>query len=284
MYSASFDRRQEFKAEYRLRRHDGVYRWVCDTGVPWFGADDSFAGCIGSCLDITESKLAVEALSRDNARLIEGLEQERTRIAREIHDDIGSSLAILGIELLRAGKPVSGTPGQRHPGIPEIYQKFQELSSRVSRISHQLHPPTLEYLGLAKAIEKECREFTEKRRMPVSFSCNDIPARLDPIVALSLLRVVQEALHNAAKHSRATRVAVDVIAAPTTLTLQVSDDGIGFDVEQSRLAPGIGLISMRERMRLIGGHFEIRSQPGKGTNITCRAPLAQTVTAPTSHS
>jgi signal transduction histidine kinase len=106
----------------------------------------------------------------------------------------------------------------------------------------------LEYFGLAKTIETECRQFSEKWRMPVSCSCNDIPTRLDPNVALSLLRVVQEALHNAAKHSRAASVTVGVVANYNAITLQVSDDGVGFEVEQSKLAQGIGLISMRERI------------------------------------
>ena len=251
IYSESFDFRQEFKVEYRLRRHDGEFRWMCDTGVPFFKADGSFAGHIGSCFDVTDHALRAEALSQANARLIEAQEQERTTIARELHDDIGSSLAILGIEMLRAGQPVSGTPGRRHPGVQEVYQKLQELASRVSRLSHQLHSPMLDYMGLAMAIEKECRQFSEKCHMPVLCSCNEIPARLDPNVALSFLRVVQEALHNAAKHSRAARVAVDVIATGAEITLRVSDDGIGFNVELIRLAPGIGLISMRERMRLI---------------------------------
>jgi PAS domain S-box-containing protein len=276
--SDNFDRRQEYKIEYRLRRHDGEFCWVCDTCVPMYKADGLFAGYIGSCLDINDSKLSIETLSKGNARLIEAQERERTSIARELHDDIGSSLAILGIELMRAGQTVSGSPGKKHPGIQEVYQKLQEIASRISHLSHQLHSPMLEYMGLAKAAAKECREFSEKFHLPVSCACNDIPARLDPAIALGFFRVVQESLHNAAKHSRAAGVAVEMIAEGGFITLQVSDDGIGFDVEQSRLAPGIGLISMRERMRLIGGVFEILSTPGKGATIKCRAPLTRSDT------
>ncbi len=272
-YFRSFDDQVEFSMEYRLRRRDGEYRWVHDTGAPWFNPDGSFAGYIGSCFDVTDLKLAAEALSSVNARLIEAQEQERTRIARELHDDIGASLAILGIEMLRAGQPVSGSPERRHPGIPEIYEKMQEIASRVSRLSHRLHSPALEYFGLAQAIRLECREFSDQYRIKVECSCNDVPAKTDPIVALSILRVLQEALRNACKHSSAGKITVEATAAPAEISLEVSDDGIGFDVEKGRLAAGLGLISMRERMRLTGGEFAIWSQPGQGTRVSCRAPL-----------
>jgi PAS domain S-box-containing protein len=271
--SGSFDRRQEFKIEYRLRRHDGEYRWVCDSGTPWFETDDSFAGYIGACFDITESKLAVETLSRIVGRLLNEQEQERIRIARELHDDIGSSLAIIGIELLGTGQPASDSSGRKDPDNQEIYQKVKEIGSRVSRLSNQLRPPMLKYFGLAKAIETECREFSETCKIPVSCSCNNLPAKLNPVIALSYLRVVQEALRNAGKHSHATGVTVDVSATSAEITLTVSDNGAGFNVEQTKFGVGLGLISMRERMRLVGGAFEIWSQPGQGAKISCRAPL-----------
>ncbi len=274
-YAGKFDRRQEFQIEYRLRRHDGEYRWVRDTGVPRHAPDGSFEGYVGSCFDVTDSKLAEEALSEVNVRLIEAQERERARIARELHDDIGPALAIVGIDMLRAGQPVPGLAGRCHPGIQETYEKLQDIASRVSRISHQLHSPMLEYMGLAKAIEVECQEFSKWCRLPVSCSCKDIP-KLDPVVALSFFRVVQEALQNAAKHSQASRVTVDVVATPTMLRLEVTDDGVGFDAPvQMRLAHGLGLISMRERMRLVGGVFEISSEPGSGARIRCRVPLAR---------
>jgi PAS domain S-box-containing protein len=279
-YSESFLAHGEFRLEYRLRRHDGAYRWICETGAPLFADDGSFAGCIGSCTDVTESRLESNALAQSNARLLHAQEQERTRIARELHDDIGSSLSILGIEMLRAGQPVSGSPERKHPGIPEIYRKVQNIASRVSRLSHQLHSPELEYFGLAKAIETECRTFSDTRRMPVACSCKNLPAKPNPFVALSFLRVVQEALHNAAKHSRAQGIDVEALVDGSEIILQISDDGVGFDVEQSRLAAGLGLISMRERIRLIGGSFELWSEPGKGTRIRCRVPLSSSQTEP----
>ena len=279
-YHESFDRREEFVVEYRLRRHDGEYRWVSDTGAPWFAPDGSFAGYIGSCFDVTDLKLAAEALSGVNARLIEAQEQERTRIARELHDDIGASLAILGIDMLRAGQPVSGSPGQKHPGISEVYEKMQEIAARVSRLSHQLHPPALEYFGLAEAIRLQSREFADQYRIKVQCSCNEFPAKPDRMVALSFLRILQEALHNAGRHSRAENITVSVVADSNMLSLEIKDDGVGFDLKSSRPAAGLGLISMRERMRLIGGEFTIWSQPGHGTKVSCRAPLVPSEPSP----
>jgi PAS domain S-box-containing protein len=274
-YHEHFDRRQGFHIEYRLRRHDGEYRWISDTGVPRFSPDGSFAGYVGSGFDVTESKNAAEALSNINARLIEAQEQERARIARELHDDIGASLAVLGIEMLRAGQPMSGSSGNVHPGISEVYEKMQEIAKRVSRLSHQLHSPALQYMGLGEAIRMECREFSERYGIPAICCCRDVPRKLDQAVALSFFRVVQEALRNAAKHSGADRVDVKVVTDSALLTLVVRDNGRGFDVEQSRRARGLGLISMRERMRLVGGEFEIRSQPGRGVEIECRAPRGE---------
>ena len=230
-----------------------------------------------------ENKEMADALSRVIGRLIEAQDQERTRIARELHDDIGASLAVLGIDLLRAGKPASDPPGENNPDIQQTYEKLQAIGSRISRLSSQLQPPMLKYFGLPKAIEVECREFSESRKMPVSYSCENFAAKPDPVIALHALRVVQEALCNVGKHSHATSVAVNVNSTSTELTFAVSDNGVGFNVEQTYFGAGLGLISMRERMRLIGGELEIWSRPGQGVKISCHAPLIQSGTAQTSH-
>jgi signal transduction histidine kinase len=220
-------------------------------------------------------RVKADALSRAIGRLIEAQDQERMRIARELHDDIGASLGILGIDLLSAGKPGSGIPGEKHPDIQQLYEKLQEIGSRISRLSSQLQPPMLKHFGLVKAVEIECKEFSEKRQIPVSYSYDNFMVKPDPVVALNVLRVVQEALCNAGKHSHATSVTVKIGATFTELTLGVSDNGVGFNMEQTNVEAGLGLITMRERMRLVGGEFEIWSEPGRGVKISCRAPLVQ---------
>jgi two-component system NarL family sensor kinase len=220
-------------------------------------------------------RVMADAQSRAIGRLIEAQDHERMGIARELHDDIGASLAEVGIDLFKAGQAGSGSSGEKHPDIQQICEKLQEIGSRVSRLSNRLNPPMLRYFGLAKAIEIECREFSKECRIPVSCSCDGIPAQMDSVLKLNFYWVVKEALRNAGKHSHATSVIVNARVTSNELTLAISDDGAGFDVEQINAATGLGLISMRERIRLIGGEFEIRSQPGQGVKILCRARLIQ---------
>ncbi len=219
---------------------------------------------------LRESETARHELAR---RLTTAQEKERTRIARELHDDIGQALAILRIQMLRAGQPVSGMIGRRHPTIPQLCDNLKSLAEKVSRISHQLHSSELEYLGLAIAVQSHCREFSEKYKIPVECTCEGIPENLDSLLALSLLRIVQEALYNAGKYSKATSIQVALEVSRTDLSLLVSDDGVGFDLDEAKLAAGLGLISMRERVHLAGGEFKIESQPGEGTCIMARIPL-----------
>jgi PAS domain S-box-containing protein len=221
---------------------------------------------------LAEAKTARRELAR---RLTTAQEEERTRIARELHDDIGQSLAILRIQMLRAGQPVSGMVGKRHPTIPELCSQLKLLTEKVSRLSHQLHSSELEYVGLTAAIESHCREFSQQYKMTVECSCEDIPKDLEPLLALSILRIVQEALHNAAKHSHAKTIQVAVHGTPSELSLLVADDGVGFDHENAKMAAGLGLISMRERVHLADGEFKITTAPGEGTCIAARLPLEQ---------
>jgi PAS domain S-box-containing protein len=223
-----------------------------------------------------EAVLKADAARREVAqRLTAAQENERTRIARELHDDIGQSLAILRIQMMRAGQPVSGMPGKAHPGLSELSAKLKDIAQKVSQLSHQLHSSELDYLGFAAAVQSHCREFSEKFKIAVDCSCQGIPSDLDGLLALGLLRVVQEALHNAAKHSQAKSIEVRVLGSPGGLSLVIADNGVGFDVEEARLAPGLGLISMRERIYLAGGEFTIASEPGHGTRITARVPMEE---------
>ena len=224
--------------------------------------------------DLHDSELARDELSR---KLLNAQDADRTRIARELHDDIGQSLAVLKIQMLRAGQPVSGHPDKRHADLTELAGKLDAITHKVSRLSHGLHSSALEFLGLAAAVQSHCLECSQQLRIPIDCQCDRVQKKLDGNMALSFLRVVQEALHNVAKHSRAKNITVRLNGSDHQLSLEIRDDGVGFDMETARLAAGLGLISMRERIHLIGGKFEIVSSPGNGTRIAAHAPIAQEI-------
>lgn len=273
IYVGAFDKREPFSMEYRLRRYDGEYHWIQDSGSPRFLPDGTFAGYIGSCVDINDRKAAELARLELARRLMGAQEAERTRVARELHDGIGQEVALLGIQMQRTAAAIAREPAQLHAGIQKLGTNLTAIGVHVSRLSHQLHSSELEYLGLAVAITKLCREFSEQYAVKVSCDCASIPAKLDNEIALAFFRIVQESLHNIARHSGASDVQVEVAAASSDLTLTVRDNGAGFDVQESKAAPGLGLVSMRERMHLIGGEFAIESAPGAGTRISARTSL-----------
>ena len=271
-YAQAFDQRQSFAMEYRLRRKDGEYRWIVDIGVPRFNPDGTFAGYIGSCLDVTDRKLAEEALASVGRRLIEAQEEERKWIARELHDDIGQRIALVAVELDRCGQQVTNAPTIVRDHIRQASQLVSDVSDDIQAISHRLHSSKLEYLGLATAAKTFCRDLSEQRHVRIEFKHSDIPATLPKEISLCLFRVLQEALQNAVKHSGAADVSVKVQGTLDGIHLTVSDSGVGFNWRHAVNGRGLGLISMRERLRLVNGELSIQSEPGRGTTILARVP------------
>jgi PAS domain S-box-containing protein len=275
-YSQAFDRREPFQMEYRLRRNDGEYRWILDIGVPRFNADGNFAGYIGSCLDITDRKLAEEALASVGRRLIEAHEEERTWIARELHDDIMQRIALLAIELEQCDHQALGSVVDVHKYLESTRQRISELGNDIQALSHRLHSSKLEYLGFVGGVKSFCRELSEQRNVRIEFKHSDIPAAIPKEISLCLFRVLQEALQNAVKHSAAQNFTVELHGTKEGISLTVSDSGIGFDWQDAMNRRGLGLISMRERLRLVNGELSIQSVPGRGTIVLARVPLGHT--------
>jgi PAS domain S-box-containing protein len=267
-YLQAFDQRQPFRKECRLRRHDGEYRWMLDIGVPRFHKDGSFAGYIGSCVDVTDRKLAEDALADISRRLLQAQERERSRIARELHDDINQRLSMLAVELEQLQDDPSELKGRMH----ELRRDLTEISNAVQALSHDLHSAQLEYLGVAAGMKSWCREFGERQGLEIDCR-HDVRSTMPSEIGLCLFRVLQEALHNAAKHSGVKRIEVQLHDEPGEIHLIVRDLGRGFDMESIRQGRGLGLTSMQERVRLVNGTIDIQSEPMGGTTIAVRVPI-----------
>jgi PAS domain S-box-containing protein len=262
---------REFSKEYRLRRRDGAYRWMLDIAAPRVNRDGSFAGFVGSATDITDQKLAQEALEKIGGKLIEAQEEERSRIARELHDDICQRLALLSMELEQANRGSNSSSGSAK--IEEIRRHCAQIAGDVQALSHKLHSSKLEYLGLAAAIRSFCREFSQQHDVSVQFADENVPRFLPRDISLSLFRVTQEALQNALKHSGVSQFSVSLWGSANEILLEVSDRGAGFDVEGAKPDRGLGLVSMQERVHLVHGIFTIESTENGGTKILVRVPL-----------
>jgi len=205
-------------------------------------------------------------------RLIAAQEMERRRIARELHDDISQKLAMLSIDIERnAGKsqPIAGDPSQ---GTRLLMERAAEIASDVHRLSYQLHPSKLEALGLVRAVESYCREISRQHSISVAFHQEGVPIAIPSELALCMYRIVQEGLGNVVKHSNATDAWVSLRGAGGKLELRIADHGAGF-VATAQERKGLGLVSMRERARFLGGEFIMHSAPGMGTRIGVIVPM-----------
>jgi len=273
-YTKAFDMKQEFSMEFRLRRHDGQYRWVLDKGVPRFLEDGTFAGYIGCCIDITEQKEAKVVQAELGGRLMQAHEEERARIARELHDDINQRLALLANGIRQFEQTSTFHDGKQEKAqLHSFWQLTSEIAADLQHLSHELHPSKLHYLGLPAALRGLCHEVSELHKIEVECIVRNVPPDLDASISLSLFRTTQESLHNVAKHSHAHHAKVELTCDTNELKLRVSDDGVGFDPEQNRNRQGLGLISTQERLKLVGGRLSVWSHPSLGTQVEASVPL-----------
>jgi PAS domain S-box-containing protein len=278
-----------YQVEHRMVHKDGSVRWFLARGTAVRDGDSRPIRLTGTDTDITEHKIALAALQvresalreshakiRDLAgQLIAAQEEERRRLSRELHDGLNQQLAALTFEIgfLRSRLP------EHDDQVKERLRHLQTLTNQIINdarlMSRQLHPASLEHLGLVTSLRSLCAEIEKQEGIRVRLSLIDVPDHIHPDAALCLYRVAQEGLRNAAKHSGAKEVRVTLTGASRTIELYIADTGSGFDSAQIKERGGLGLVSMEERVRLLGGSFRITSQPRLGTRIAAKVPLSR---------
>jgi PAS domain S-box-containing protein len=272
-YSDNFEARLEFKIEFRLRRSDGQYRWVLNLGVPRYDTSSHFVGYIGCCIDIEERRAAEAAVVEVSGQLITAQEEERARIARELHDNLSQRMAMLeiGLQQLRTKPSELSHMAKKH--LNDVEKIANEISSDIHHLSHRLHPSKLHNLGLVVALHGLCNEISEQSGVKIHFTYRAVPRALPSDISLCLYRISQEALNNVVRHSSAREATLDLSRTNHTIGLCISDAGLGFNPEQVQEKAGLGLVSMRERLRLVGGQLSIVSEPFHGTQVCAQVPL-----------
>jgi PAS domain S-box-containing protein len=262
--------RDGFRIEYRIRRHDGEFRWLLDTGMPRYGSDGAFHGHVGSCVDITDRKEAEQMLRGLSHHLMQAQDEERRRIARELHDHLSQQLALLAIDLQQLAIAPSAKGDGLVPSLEEAWRRTTEIASDVHALSHRLHPSKMEALGLVATIQAHCRDVS-RQGLAVRFRHGDVSGGISPERALSLFRVLEEALSNVIRHSGSTEALVTLLGGDSHVVLRVADGGRGFSTSGDA-SSGLGLISMRERLQSLNGSLSVTSAPGQGTVIEARMP------------
>jgi PAS domain S-box-containing protein len=230
--------------------------------------------------DVTEKIQAERSLQQSRqelralaGRLIHAEDEERRRISRELHDELSQKLALLAMDTGGLLTDPSPPPEKMNTQLRKLQVRVQQLAQNVRQISHQLHPSILDDLGLVAALTELCEEFSAREGIEVACEVEDLPRVLPVDIASSLYRVSQEALHNILKHARASQVRMQVQASSGGIHLWIHDNGVGFDSEAGLLRPGLGIVSMKERISLVQGDLSIDSRPGQGTEVRVFVPL-----------
>ena len=233
----------------------------------------------GFMIDISHRKRAEEALKDVGGRLIAAQEEERRRVARDLHDDFNQRLALLSIQLERLKTNVATSQELGHQ-FQLLQAQTQEISVDIHRLAYKLHPSKLDHLGLAAALRGLCHEISESRKLKVQFQESGFVSVPPQEITLCLFRIAQEGLRNCVKHSGADSVRVVLAKTKNAIRLSVSDNGCGFDTRSGLMDQGLGFISIKERLHLLGGEMIVYSKPLRGTRLEVSVPLIRKLETP----
>ncbi len=255
--------------ESQHRRKDGS-TFPVEINIKYIQLDRDYA--VAVVRDISERKIAEGSRASLGPRLIEAHEMERSRVAGELRDDLNQRLALLQIGLGQFERDVPELSSQAREQLRSLKELATELTSSIHNLSHQLRPSLLDLLGPVASIDGLCRELSERHNLRIQFVHHRIPEQLPKDVTLCLYRITQAALWNVVQHSAAAVAEVELSGHNDRIELSISDSGVGFSPESAKRTSGLGLISMKERLRLVGGQLSVESDSSQGTRIRVRIP------------
>lgn len=272
IYVSNFDAHRPFETEYRLRHHSGLYRWILDRGVPRYKPDGTFEGYVGGCLDVHDRKEAAERIRiADKAsQLLKAQDEERRRIARELHDSAGQTLTVLSLSLAQLVEKAEMIAPELAKEGKEIEEVVQQLYREIRTTSYLLHPPLLDEAGLSPALSWYVQGVAERSGMAIDLDISEAFGRLPADMELVVFRVVQECLTNIHRHAESKTACIRIARENASVCIEVRDEGKGISPE--RLAEihsrgsGVGMAGIRERLRQFHGEMKIESN-GSGTRV-----------------
>lgn len=282
IYVSNFDARRAFEMEYRMRHHTGQYRWILDRGVPRYAPDGTFEGYVGGCLDIHDQKEAAEKIriADDMSRLMKAQDEERRRIARELHDSAGQTLTVLGMNLARLIQRAEGIAPELAREGKEIEAMVQQLHREIRTTSYLLHPPLLDENGLASALNWYVDGLAERSNVAITLDVAGNVGRLPDDMELAIFRMVQECLTNIHRHSGSKTALIRIAREGECVRAEVRDRGNGISPERlleiQSHGSGVGIRGIRERMHQFRGEMKIQSN-GAGTSVIVSVPLPKEV-------
>ncbi len=263
-----------YSADFRIVQPNGTVRWLAARGKFYYARNGSPERMLGVSLDITERKLAEEALSDINRRVIEAEERERDRVAKDLHENVGQRLALLAIAIEQLKNDFPHQAVNLLDRMDEVWRKTLGILADVKASAHELYSPRLEYLGIAAVMRAFCEEFGERKGVKIDFKSKEFPSPVPPDIAICLFRVLQEALHNGVMHSGVQKFSVQLWGESDQVHLRISDSGAGFDLRVARSGRGLGLVRIEQRIKLVNGTSSINSQFKEGTTIQVSVPLS----------
>src|SRR5215213_8977544 len=270
-YQKQTDILEYFDLTFRMWASDGRLVWVQNL-ISVVSRDPGKTKLHGFMIDISERKRAEQALKDLAGRLIAAQEEERRRVARELHDDFNQRMALLSLELEQLGEKIE-KPLELRKTVQSLLKQANELSAEIHGLSYKLHPSKLDHLGLLAAVKSLCRDLSQSGKLKVNFHQVGFPVELDKDITLCVFRIAQEGLRNCVKHSGADSVKVLLRKTRSAVRLLVSDNGCGFNTKSDLMEKGLGFINMKERLHLLGGEMIVNSEPHRGTRIEVSVPV-----------